>query len=897
MNRNQLWSIVGVVLISSTILFFQNCGFKASISDLNSMSSEVLKDPVNAGSSNPPETADAHFVFDAGGLQNIYQSESLDLQIEFQANSQLKDVQISSRDGSAQMGVDYVFIQKTLTTEEIQNKRFAITVQTLYREVNLQEKDFFLIFNVTSAKDEVLNVQKRVVIKPRYEQLKFAKIKGNSMTVCGLESTGDIYCWGAGAGSRRFFDTDAQPVRIIPSIGSQIDFESFQFSESYFCFQQRVSAKVYCSNKLTVDLVEKVLRVVETNFSLSESQVQWKAGASNYIHYLESTGVPASELRLKSMYIGTTTVSSTAPVGIDYKNVYANNNSGFVYASDSQGRFYRVDTFSSQASTTQMQVGFNGNDVVETFSSTALLKNGNLVELAPYGATQSSDISMPELSVKSVGSSCVESVSRKIYCKPFSPAMPAFYDLTLKNEKAFMIKEFNLSNGSYSSCALDDSGKVLCRENDLRIMYSFNFVNSFWDPVPVEKSWIDSKLQSVMSYNPLDVNYSGFQQPECNLINYGLISCYNVARKVFGNQRLNYNSVRTYKTTAGINVNNFMSGSSPSGQWYSYGILPLQTREWYPVYRRALAIQSIPLNGSTPSCADDYFERDGKCYLKNPLNVRITQPSRVVNFPNRQNREFQFEITLDRPLESDLVLNIGQFENGCLGENKLSTSCFPDLFQACFDSSCANSEYSFGWANSRWGAQFGRYDWDYTLDMGRIIFFKGDTRKILTMRLSMDERYNVSKVLNLKLSGLIDDSNLIVSNSIQVLFRRQQNPQVPANEMSYSKLMGNNGVLMRNCLECHNSAKRDGGFDIADYEDLLVARGVAPNQNYLLAPGQDRVEYDVNFNKNITAVSQIYRRLLPQFTPESLLMPRNKILNSSEIEDIENWLTRGAKNN
>jgi hypothetical protein len=65
----------------------------------------------------------------------------------------------------------------------------------------------------------------------------------------------------------------------------------------------------------------------------------------------------------------------------------------------------------------------------------------------------------------------------------------------------------------------------------------------------------------------------------------------------------------------------------------------------------------------------------------------------------------------------------------------------------------------------------------------------------------------------------------------------------------------------------------------------------------ILVPGADSISYTGLGEKVINPVSLMYRRTLPAFTPESLLMPRLKTLSEQEYADLESWLLSGAKNN
>jgi hypothetical protein len=195
-------------------------------------------------------------------------------------------------------------------------------------------------------------------------------------------------------------------------------------------------------------------------------------------------------------------------------------------------------------------------------------------------------------------------------------------------------------------------------------------------------------------------------------------------------------------------------------------------------------------------------------------------------------------------------------------------------------------------ARSVVGSSFNRFDWDYKLNANSFSFEPGETTKSFTIRTSKDIRAEEkNRVLTIRLEAGIGNIQVVAANSTaRIAYNKVMNPVPPIGQMTYTKLMSG-GTLDKTCTECHNSTKRDGGYDIRDYE-LMIS-----SNKQILVPGQDKIVYDSNFNKDVTAVSLMYRRTLPKYTPESLLMPRLKTLTPAEYNDVENWLTSGAKNN
>lgn len=223
----------------------------------------------------------------------------------------------------------------------------------------------------------------------------------------------------------------------------------------------------------------------------------------------------------------------------------------------------------------------------------------------------------------------------------------------------------------------------------------------------------------------------------------------------------------------------------------------------------------------------------------------------------------------------------------------VNATCLPDVYALlCPGGNCPHANSAkVGLARSVVGASFNRFDWDYKLNANSFSFEPGETTKSFTIRTSKDIRYEENKVLTIRLEAGIGSIQVVAANSLaRIAYNKIMNPVPPNGQMTYTKLMSG-GTLDKTCTECHNSTKRDGGYDIRDYE-LMIS-----SNKQILVPGQDKIVYDADFNKIVTAVSLMYRRTLPQFTPESLLMPRLKTLTPAEYNDVENWLSNGAKNN
>lgn len=226
-----------------------------------------------------------------------------------------------------------------------------------------------------------------------------------------------------------------------------------------------------------------------------------------------------------------------------------------------------------------------------------------------------------------------------------------------------------------------------------------------------------------------------------------------------------------------------------------------------------------------------------------------------------------------------------------------STTCLPDVYSViCPNNTCPQSNANqFAPARSVVGTSFNRFDWDYKLTTTSFSFDPGGSRdKVITIKTSKDERYETNQLLTLKIEAGLGNITVSSTNNVaRAIYDKRSNRVPPNGEITYTMLM-RDGTLFKTCTECHNSAKRDGGYDIQDYE-LMTS-----SSKQILVPGGDRVVYDGDGNRVWSvdyAPSLMYRRTIEQLTPESLRMPRQKVLTPSERLDLEGWLTSGAKNN
>lgn len=258
--------------------------------------------------------------------------------------------------------------------------------------------------------------------------------------------------------------------------------------------------------------------------------------------------------------------------------------------------------------------------------------------------------------------------------------------------------------------------------------------------------------------------------------------------------------------------------------------------------------------------------------------------------------EVSFNVVLDKPSTEVITFSITPDTSAlCSGGVTNSTSCLPDVYNLVCPSAggCGHPlARNFEVARSVVGTSFNRFDWDYKLGTTSFAFAPGETLKPITIKTARDERYESNRVLTLRLEAGLGSVQIPQGTEVaRIVFNKRMHREPPSTEITFSKLMSNGGTLFATCTECHNSVRRDGGYDIQDYE-LMIS-----SNKQILVPGADSISFTAEGDKVIVPVSLMYRRTLRKFTTEALLMPRLKPLTASEYFDLESWLLSGAKNN
>lgn len=171
-----------------------------------------------------------------------------------------------------------------------------------------------------------------------------------------------------------------------------------------------------------------------------------------------------------------------------------------------------------------------------------------------------------------------------------------------------------------------------------------------------------------------------------------------------------------------------------------------------------------------------------------------------------------------------------------------------------------------------------RFNWDYRFNSSlNVTFLPGETKKYVEIIFSDDLRDDVTKTLTLNLTDPFGGS--LGTQSSVVITLPDYNP-APDGSITFAQLMNPGGILEMNCVRCHNSLDRQGGYDMTDYQEM-VNKGV-------IIPG------------NLTPNNhKMYRRMNPDAPNAGTItpMPLDGFLTQDLTLIVESWIRSGAKNN
>ncbi|MEN0059093.1 MAG: c-type cytochrome domain-containing protein, partial [Bdellovibrio sp.] len=193
-------------------------------------------------------------------------------------------------------------------------------------------------------------------------------------------------------------------------------------------------------------------------------------------------------------------------------------------------------------------------------------------------------------------------------------------------------------------------------------------------------------------------------------------------------------------------------------------------------------------------------------------------------------------------------------------------------------STCNAAALKLRRARSVVGTTYNRFDWDFKFQSTSLVFLPGEQKKTLQVKFSKDIRKEDNFLLTLKLEAGLGDVVVGSSALKHFVIEKISHPTPPVGVARFQDLMQPvNGILAVNCMQCHNSTKREGQYDISNYEEM-ISRGV-------LVPG--------------STTSKMFRRINPMDPDWANLqpMPRTGPMEDSYIRAVQKWIEAGAPNN
>lgn len=172
-----------------------------------------------------------------------------------------------------------------------------------------------------------------------------------------------------------------------------------------------------------------------------------------------------------------------------------------------------------------------------------------------------------------------------------------------------------------------------------------------------------------------------------------------------------------------------------------------------------------------------------------------------------------------------------------------------------------------------------RFDWDYRIiSPVNITFNPGELEKEVEIIFSDDLRDDPDKTLTLK---LVDPFGATLGTNVKHIVSLPDYNAAPSDgHLAFSDLMSPGGVLEANCVRCHNSVDKQGGYDMTNYQ-MMVDKGI-------IVPGNS----DPNTHK-------MFRRMNPDAANVGSItpMPLKGYLLQDQTIQVEDWFLGGAKNN
>lgn len=243
------------------------------------------------------------------------------------------------------------------------------------------------------------------------------------------------------------------------------------------------------------------------------------------------------------------------------------------------------------------------------------------------------------------------------------------------------------------------------------------------------------------------------------------------------------------------------------------------------------------------------------------------------------------EVKLSKAMSAPVTVSVSDDTSNICAQTGLVTlnaDCLPQVATAvCSDYAsnpnlCAN-KIKFYRARSVVGMTYNRYDWDYKFKTSSVTFAAGEISKTIRVQISKDKRFENNRLLSLQLDAGWGGAIIGNKKMIHIPFNKIVNPQSNGLTRFQDLMTPGTGILVTNCIRCHNSVKREGGYDITNYEEMLA--------NKVLIPGNSQ--------------SKMYMRITTSNNSNAGLQPMPLDTGSISLDDaltVRDWIINGAKN-
>lgn len=245
------------------------------------------------------------------------------------------------------------------------------------------------------------------------------------------------------------------------------------------------------------------------------------------------------------------------------------------------------------------------------------------------------------------------------------------------------------------------------------------------------------------------------------------------------------------------------------------------------------------------------------------------------------------ELTLSKPQSFPITVSVSDdASNICAktGLVTLSNDCLPQVAKVICSQFTTNPNLcgeavQFYRARSVVGVTYNRFDWDYKYKSSAVTFAPGEISKTIRLQFSKDIRHEKNRLLTLMVEPGLGGATVGANKSMHFIFDKISKPTPVAGSIRFQDLMApGTGILVTNCIKCHNSDKHDGGYDITNYEEMIA--------NSVLVPG--------------SASSKMYQRISPsdpQYMNLSPMPLQPGAISTDDVRSIKQWIEEGALNN